>query len=133
MKFEIKNRWAGSVQITAEIGSAENEPAYVRLGRAIKWALKNGADLCDDIKILPGRSVLQLGPIGSRSDWLLAFRTTGGTYVRTGCFVGPLADFEIAVGRTHGDSEHGQHYRAVIALTRSMWPDAAADQTKDAA
>ena len=44
--FEIKNRWSGEVQFTAEIDAKfETEGHGVQLGAAIKVALKAGADL----------------------------------------------------------------------------------------
>jgi uncharacterized protein YjbI with pentapeptide repeats len=45
MKFEIKNRFTGGVQITAEIECDENASNSDNLGLAVKWAIKSGADL----------------------------------------------------------------------------------------
>ncbi len=48
MKFEVKNRWTGDVQFTAEIDcSEENTPYSIKLGLAVKWGVKNDADLSD--------------------------------------------------------------------------------------
>ena len=44
MKYEIKNRWTGKVQITAEI-ETDSELTSVKLGLAIKWSIEKGADL----------------------------------------------------------------------------------------
>ena len=45
MKFEIKNRFTGAVQVTAEIECDENAIYSVKLGLAVRWAFKSGADL----------------------------------------------------------------------------------------
>jgi uncharacterized protein YjbI with pentapeptide repeats len=45
MKFEIKNRFSGAVQFTAEIDCAKDEQTSIKIGLAVKWAIKNKADL----------------------------------------------------------------------------------------
>lgn len=45
MKFEIKNRWSGSVIFTAEIECAADAPHSVKLGLAVRVAIKSGANL----------------------------------------------------------------------------------------
>jgi uncharacterized protein YjbI with pentapeptide repeats len=45
MKFEVKSRFTGAVQFTAEIECDESESYSVKLGLAIRWAFKTGADL----------------------------------------------------------------------------------------
>jgi len=45
MQYEIQNRFTGAVQFTASIDCAETAPASVQRALAVKWALKNGADL----------------------------------------------------------------------------------------
>ena len=45
MKFEIKNRWTGDIQFTAEITCDENAAWGIKVGLAIKWARKNNAVL----------------------------------------------------------------------------------------
>ena len=47
MKYEIKNRYTGDVQVTAEIDRDENSPTAIKIGLAVKWGIKNGADLRD--------------------------------------------------------------------------------------
>ena len=46
-KFEVRNRWTGDVQFTAEITVTPDMRPGVKLGRAVKWACKNGANLRD--------------------------------------------------------------------------------------
>ena len=50
MKFEVKNRFTGEVQFTAEIEAVDDASTSVKLGLAVKWAFKaraylDGADL----------------------------------------------------------------------------------------
>jgi hypothetical protein len=45
MRFEIKSRWTGKVQFTAEIECSEDTLLSVKLGLAVKWAFKSGAYL----------------------------------------------------------------------------------------
>ena len=45
MQFPIHNRVTGAVQFIAEINCSEDTPLGIKIGLAVKWALKNGADL----------------------------------------------------------------------------------------
>ena len=66
--------------------------------------------------------VVQIGPVGSRRDYLVSMWGPELDVVRTGCFVGSLDAFTHAVESTYPDpaSEHGAAYRAAIALLRAM-------------
>jgi uncharacterized protein YjbI with pentapeptide repeats len=45
MKFEVKNRFTGALQFTAEIECDEGASTSLKLGLAVKWAFKSRADL----------------------------------------------------------------------------------------
>jgi uncharacterized protein YjbI with pentapeptide repeats len=45
MKFEVRNRFSGAVQFTAEIECGENTSTSVKLGLAVRWAIKSRANL----------------------------------------------------------------------------------------
>ena len=45
MKFDIKNRWSGETQFTADIDADETTPLSIKLGLSVSWACKNGANL----------------------------------------------------------------------------------------
>jgi hypothetical protein len=45
LKFDVLNRWSGEVQFSAEIGCPADALPSVKLGLAVKWAVKNGANL----------------------------------------------------------------------------------------
>ena len=44
-KYEVKNRFIGSVQFTAKISVTPDMTPSVKLGLAVRWGVKNGADL----------------------------------------------------------------------------------------
>lgn len=64
------------------------------------------------------RQVLQIGPIGSRRDYLVAKLFEGGdTEVMAGCFNGTLSEFKEAVMRTHeSGSKYREQYLSAIAF-----------------
>jgi len=45
MQYEIRNRWTGGVKFTAEIDATDDAPRGLKIGLAVKWAVKNHADL----------------------------------------------------------------------------------------
>ena len=45
MKFDVKNRFTGNVQFTADIDCAENEHPSIKLGLSVQWAIENDASL----------------------------------------------------------------------------------------
>jgi hypothetical protein len=45
MKFDILNRFTREVQFTAEINCDNDASASIKIGLAVKWAIKTGADL----------------------------------------------------------------------------------------
>lgn len=47
MQFEIKNRWTGKVKFTAEIECADDAPTSLKIGLAVRWAVKNSMILRD--------------------------------------------------------------------------------------
>jgi len=46
-KYEVRNRWTNAVQFTAEISTTPEMQPSIKLGLAVKWGLKNDADLGD--------------------------------------------------------------------------------------
>ena len=47
MKYEIKNRFTGEVQFTAEIDASEDSGPSLKMGLAVRWATKHDANLID--------------------------------------------------------------------------------------
>jgi len=138
MKIEIKNRFNNSVLFSHDCeentlkitllmalkASADLRRADLReanlggadLGGAnLRGANLRGADL-GDLKLVGGRPFMQIGPIGSRNDYLTAFITDKGVHVQAGCFFGSRDQFELKVAESHGSNEHGKEYRAALVL-----------------
>jgi len=64
------------------------------------------------------RPIFQIGPIGSRCDYLTGYLTDNGVMIRTGCFFGTMDEFKDKLSETHGTNIHGAEYRAAIELIR---------------
>jgi len=47
INFNIESRWMSAIIFTAEIDCCEDEKTSVKLGLAVKWAIKSDADLSD--------------------------------------------------------------------------------------
>ena len=76
----------------------------------------SGAKLIAGTRLIGQRPVLQIGPIGSRSDFLLAFITDQGLRLQAGCFFGTRLEFEAKLDANHGDNEHAREYHAALVL-----------------
>jgi hypothetical protein len=73
------------------------------------------ANLCDK-KLIGTRPFFQCGPIGSRSDYLLAFLTDAGVMLTTGCFHGTVAEFEEKLAAEHEMNDHAIEYYAALKM-----------------
>ena len=146
MKIEIKSRCSVSILFSVETESlklavelAVKDGAYLSgaylggadlrgadLGGAdLRGADLSGADLRGaklkaadgtDLLLVGYRPVLQLGPLGSRSDYLMSFITDHGIYVRAGCFFDTLAAFKAAVKKEHMTNVHAKEYSAAVKM-----------------
>ena len=87
------------------------------LGAYLRWANLDGADLRE--ADLGNNRILQIGPIGSRRDYLILKAGPELDEVSTGCFTGTLGEFELAVNQTHPDNRWGEEYRLVIAMFKA--------------
>ena len=47
IKFDVTNRFSSAIKFTAEIECADDAPTSIKLGLAVKWALKSRANLSD--------------------------------------------------------------------------------------
>ena len=115
----------------ADLRGADLYGANLR-GANLGGADLRGADLGGK-KLAGARPFIQIGPIGSRSDYLQAFVTDRGLMIRAGCFFDTRDQFELRIVETHGDNEHAQEYRAALALIDAhakLWPADAVDAAK---
>jgi hypothetical protein len=103
----------------ADLSGAGLRGAYLS-GAGLRDAYLRGAYLSGaglrGHKLVGERPIIQIGPIGSRADYLVAYLTDAGVMIRAGCFFGTLDEFRAACSETHGDSAHGREYAAAIAL-----------------
>ncbi len=74
-----------------------------------------GANL-DGAKLIGERPVFQIGPIGSRCSYFVAYLTDAGVKVKAGCFTGTLDEFRVKLQDTHDDNNHAEEYRAALTL-----------------
>ena len=85
------------------------------IGANLIGANLTGANLAD-ANLTGERPILQIGPIGSRSAYLVAYSTDKGIKINTGCFSGSIQEFRARVKHEHGDSVHAQEYEAACLL-----------------
>ena len=95
----------------------------------LRGADLRGAYLSGEVRLIGARPVVQVGPIGSRSDWLIAYLTDGGIRIDAGCQRQITREaFEARVSDTHGDNQHAREYRAALTYIdahAAIWSDAA--------
>jgi hypothetical protein len=116
---------AGAYLDGAYLDGANLDGAY--LARAyLDGAYLAGANLAGK------RSVFQIGPIGSRCAYFVAYLTSKGVILKAGCFTGSVAEFETKLQDEHGDNKHAQEYRAALDLidvhARLWTPSATAER-----
>ena len=75
-----------------------------------------GANLDGGEKLFGKRPIFQIGPIGSRCAYFVAFITDKGLRLRAGCFFGSKEEFIEKLQEEHEDNEHAQEYNAAISL-----------------
>ena len=118
---------SGADMIGANLSGANLSGAYLSganlssaklRGAKLYDANLSGASLGDGKKLLGERPVLNVGPIGSRCDYMTACITEVGVYVQAGCFFGSLEQFELAAAKKHGDNKHGREYAAAVELIK---------------
>ena len=100
----------------------------------------SGADLKNKEKLVGKRPIFQIGPIGSRCAYFVAYITDKGLRFDAGCQRQITREvFESRLTELHGENEHANEYRAVLALIDAhadIWTpkeDASAVEVKDSA
>ena len=133
--IEIKSRWNGEVLYSGE---------HVNLKEAVEAADLCGADLGganlrgakvgkggDEATLVGSRPVVQIGPIGSRNDWLLVFWCgDAGVRISAGCQKQiSEAHFLKRLAYRHGEGDqaniHAQHYIEAMAFAKRLLKDQA--------
>ena len=123
----------GATSLREAVVAAVREGAYLSGANLrdadLRGADLRGANLSGEVRLIGARPVVQVGPIGSRSDWLIAYLTDGGIRIDAGCQRQITREaFEARVANTHGDNQHAREYRAALAYIdahAAIWSDAA--------
>ena len=119
---------SGAYLSGAYLSGANLRDAYLS-GADLRGANLRGANLSGEVRLIGARPVVQVGPIGSRSDWLIAYLTDGGIRIDAGCQRQiTRAEFETRLANTHSDDQHAREYRAALAYIdahAAIWSDAA--------
>ena len=77
----------------------------------------SGADLKNKEKLVGNRPIFQVGPVGSRCAYFVAYITDKGLRFDAGCKRQITREvFESLLTERHGENEHAKEYRAVLAL-----------------
>jgi len=99
----------------ANLGGANLRGANLG-GANLGGANLDGAYLDGAGQLIGQRPIIQISPIGSRSDYLTAYITDNGLFLKTGCFFGTIENFKSAIKNTHGDNAHAEEYTAALTL-----------------
>ena len=98
----------------ANLDGANLAGAYLA-GAYLDGAYLAGAYLAG-AKLIGERPVFQVGPIGSRCSYFVAYLTDQGVKLRAGCFLGSVSEFREKLAEEHGDNQHGQEYESALVL-----------------
>ena len=100
----------------ADLSGAYLDGAYLD-GAYLDGAYLAGAYLKNKEKLVGERPVLQIGPIGSRCAYFVAYITDQGIRFDAGCQRQITREvFEQRLAHTHGENDHAAEYRAALAL-----------------
>ena len=93
------------------------ESAIRELRDALSGANLSGASLNNKEKLVGERQILQIGPIGSRHEYFVAYITDQGLRFDAGCQRQITRKvFEARLAERHGKNNHAKEYRAALAL-----------------
>ena len=120
---DLSGAYLSSANLRGAYLSGANLRGANLYGANLDGANLDGAD-GKNLSLVGSRPVFVLGPIGSRCDYLTAYLTDAGVYVRAGCFFDTIEAFHAAVVSEHKDNDHGREYTAAIAMIEahaSIW------------
>ena len=129
MKIQIRARFTGgvlfehdadnnSVRITLEaaVSARANLSGAYLDGANLDGANLAGANLDGAVTLIGSRPIFQIGPIGSRCAYMVAYITSAGVRLRAGCFFGAVDEFRASLSLTHGTNNHAEEYNAALVL-----------------
>ena len=86
-------------------------------GADLSGANLSGAKLKNKEKLVGKRPIFQIGPIGSRCAYFVAYVTDKGLRFDAGCQRQITREvFEDRLAELHGENDHAKEYRAALAL-----------------
>ena len=118
LELAIKSRadLSGACLSSADLSSADLRDACLS-SADLSSAYLSGAYLKNKEKLVGKRPILQIGPIGSRHAYFVAYITDKGLRFDAGCQRQITREvFESRLTELHGENEHAKEYRAVLAL-----------------
>lgn len=105
--IQIKHRFSGAT--LCEFDVATLKEAVVKAVSA--GANLAGAYLGEKFGKLKDKGIFRAGPLGSQEDFMDAYHTDKGVFIKAGCFFDSLELFRAAVIKSHGEeSKHGKLY-----------------------
>ena len=106
----------GANLIGADLSGANLSGAYL-IGADLRNANLSGANLKNKEKLVGKRPIFQVGPIGSRCAYFVAYITDKGMRFDAGCQHQITREvFEGRMAELHGENDHAKEYRAALAL-----------------
>ena len=79
------------------------------------------ASICGDAELNKVTRMLMVGPIGSRTDTAIFFRTKENIIkVVCGCFYGTIDEFLAQLKLTHRNNKYGHAYRLAVELAKAQ-------------
>ena len=133
--IEIKSCWNSEVLYSGEHASLREAVEAANLsGASLSGASLSGAQVGkggDEATLVGSRPVVQIGPIGSRNDWLLVFWCgDAGVRISAGCQKQiSEAHFLKRLAYRHGEGDqaniHAQHYIEAMAFAKRLLKDQA--------
>jgi len=99
----------------ANLDGANLAGAYLD-GANLDGANLAGANLDGAVTLIGSRPIFQIGPIGSRCAYMVAYITSAGVRLRAGCFFGTVDEFRASLALTHGTNNHAEEYNAALVL-----------------
>ena len=104
-----------AISARANLAGANLDGAYLA-GANLAGTYLDGTYLDDKSELQGDRPILQIGPIGSRCAYFVAYLTNKGLRLRAGCFFGTRDEFEKKLSEEHDSNDHAKEYRAALAM-----------------
>jgi hypothetical protein len=115
----------GASLVGASLDGASLDRASLDRARLVGASLV-GASLDNGEKLKGERPILQIGPLGSRCAYFVAYLSDKGVRLRAGCFYGTTAEFRAKLKETHDGNQHAVEYKAALNLIEThakLWGD----------